>query len=307
MSQGDSQVRPARGGMSRRAKAELDLQCSQPQLLDADPRESRCVLLVHGFSGSPFELHLLAAFLHQRGYHCSLPLLSGHHGSMAELSHSRWSHWLLSAERALAALWARTAARSGKTPKLAVLGLSMGGLLTAELGYRYPLLSSPEEAGTQRPQVSALGIFASPLWLTPFQEKGISLLARTPGIRRLFVPKLAGSDLRSDDFSFHRLRPKGMPLMALRSLLELQQYVRPHLPSVMQPTLLAHGQQDHTAPYACMSAYEAELGTPREQLSCLTLPDSYHLIPLDVERQQLFAATATHLEKYLGSPEFPGR
>lgn len=264
--------------------------------------EPHGVLLVHGFSGSPFELHMLARVLHQRGYHCEVPLLHGHHQSLAALRESRWPQWLGTADEALRALWQRVRAQTEEPPRIAVVGLSMGGLLAVELARRYaPRGVTTSEAGAE-PEVQALCVLSSPLWLPAWQERAIRALCEVPGLRQLAVPKLTGSDVRARDLPRHDLRPKGMPFLAVRSLLELMGEVRGHLPEIKQPTLLAHGMLDHTSPFACLAAFAEELGTEPPHLRCLALPRSYHLIPLDVEREILFESVIEHLARYIGTP-----
>ena len=141
-----------------------------------------------------------------------------------------------------------------------------------------------------------------PAGLSPLAERGIRALARVPGLQRLFVPKLSGADVRARDLPPHRLRPLGMPLLALRSMLDLMAQARRHLPEVRQPALLAHGEHDHTVPYACLAAFAQEIGTASEQLTCLSLPRSYHQLLLDVEREVVFEAVSSHLVRYLGAP-----
>lgn len=264
---------------------------TRPLVLRAAESESRAVLLVHGFTGSPYELHLLAQHLHRLGYHCAVPLLAGHHRSLAELAATRWTDWLASAERALHELWNLVAA-SAATPRLAVVGLSMGGLLTLELGRRYPA-----DAPGNGPRISAISTLATPIFLSRRATRAIRLFRRTPGLRRLSVPKLFGADVRERNLPRPPLRPRGMPITCLDSLLDLMADLRPQLGQVRQPALICHGQRDHTAPYGSMAEIAAELGA--SEVRCLALPRSYHLLPLDVERELVFAEVARHLERHL--------
>lgn len=270
---------------------------SQPRFLVGNVSESRAVLLIHGFSGSPFELHLLAERLHRAGYHVSLPLLAGHHQSLRALADSTWHDWLASAEQALLKLHERVLTATSLPPQIAVVGFSMGGLLSVELARRYPVPTGSEDV--RRPVVNALGILATPLWLPSWQERAIVRMARLRGLQRLAVPKLAGRDVKARDLPKAPLRPWGMPLRALASLIELMRTMRGHLGEVRQPTFLSYGLHDHTVPPACLEAFAQELGTPAEHISRLVLPDSFHILPLDVEREQLFAAVEQHLTRYL--------
>lgn len=293
---------PATPAASRAAAAAADQARSAELWLPAAPREPRGVLLVHGFSGSPYEMHLLANVLHRRGFHVAVPLLAGHHRSLRELADSRYPDWLTSADQALHTLWARLSQGSRRRPRIAVVGFSMGGLLTIELAQRYPAASGVVDSSCGPLAIDAVAVLASPLWLSPMAEKGIRWLSRFRGLQRLFVPKLTGADIRARDLEPHRLRPLGMPLLALHSLVELMAQARRHLPEVRQPALIAHGEHDHTAPYACLNTFATELGTASEQLTCLSLPRSYHQLLLDVEREVVFEAVASHLVSHLGAP-----
>ena len=268
---------------------------TEPVFLPGRAGEGRGVLLVHGFTGSPYELHLLAAHLHAIGYSCLVPRLAGHHQSLATLAATGWADWLGSAEAALHELHRQLAARAETPPRIAVVGLSMGGLLTFDLARRYPA----DAAGQKQPEIVAISTLATPLFLHPRNERAIRKLARLPGLRSLSVPKLFGADLRERNRPQPPLKPLGMPIRCLDSLLDLMAHVRAGLPAVRQPALLCHGVLDHTAPYASLAAIAGEIGTPPAALQTLALPRSYHLLPLDVEREQVFSAVAAHLAKYL--------
>jgi carboxylesterase len=274
---------------------------TQPSLLRGAAGQHRGVLLVHGFTGSPYELHLLADRVHAAGYGCALPRLAGHHQSLAALAATGWSDWLASAEAALHGLHAALVAQSAQPPRIAVIGLSMGGLLTLDLARRYPPMdpASPNASDPGRPQIVAISTLATPLFLHPRSERAIRRLARTPGLRALSVPKLFGADVRERGRPRPPLKPLGMPLLCLDSLLDLMARVRPQLASVRQPALLMHGLHDHTVPYACLAELARSIGTDPARLRTVSLPRSYHLLPLDVEREIVFAEVLAHLSRYL--------
>lgn len=276
---------------------------TRPFTLRAADNEARAVLFIHGFTGSPYELHLLAQHVYKEGAgpHCAAPLLAGHHRTVAELAATRWTDWLATADEALNTLYRDVRKTTGRRPQLAVIGLSMGGLLALELARRYPAVTDDDDPD-DRPAIATLSVLASPIFLPPRQTRAIRRLAATSLFRRLAVPKLFGADLRERNRPRPPLRPRAMPIAALDSLLDLMEEVRGHLGEVEQPAFLAHGMKDHTAPYASMAAIAAGLGTPPESLRCLALPRSYHLIPLDVEREILFEEVTNHLDRYLLAP-----
>src|SRR5262249_36542029 len=65
------------------------------------PQAEAGVLVLHGFTGSPFEMRLLGEFLAGRGWAVEGPCLAGHGGTTADLAATGWSDWVESADRAL--------------------------------------------------------------------------------------------------------------------------------------------------------------------------------------------------------------
>lgn len=243
------------------------------------------VLLVHGFTGTPFEMRLLGEDLDRRGLACAAPLLAGHGGGVEALAATAWPDWVRSAEAALLHLHERAAA-SGRRPRLGVIGLSMGGLITLELCRRHPAL------------IAAIGLLATPLWLRPWQVRAIRALTGS-ALGQLSLPKLIGSDVSDPEMRARNPATEGIPLSALGSLCAFMEHVRAGVPEVRQPALLAHAVHDHTVPYGCLAELQARLGTPAAALRALSLPRSHHLITLDVEREVLFEALARHLQTHL--------
>ena len=260
--------------------AKTSLQDSQPFSLG---NGDRGVLVVHGFTGSPFEMRLLGEALAARGFAVEGVKLAGHAGSTRELAATTWHDWYRSAEEALDRLRDRV---HGK--RVAVAGLSMGGLIALELARQHG------EA------LAAICVMSAPLWLPPQAEKFSHVMARLPLVRALALPKLAGSDIRDAEMKRRNrdaVPRAGMPLPALASLVELGAHLRDRLGDVKTPTLLIHSERDHTVPFECMDAIAHRLGT--REYRKVVLHESFHVITLDVERDRVFAEVADWVGRYL--------
>ena len=168
----------------------------------------------------------------------------------------------------------------------------MGGLLTFDLARRYPA----DAAGQKQPEIVAISTLATPLFCTAQRASDPQASAPSRAAIAVRAEAVRSRPARAQSPQ-PPLKPLGMPIRCLDSLLDLMAHVRTGLPAVRQPALLCHGVLDHTAPYASLAAIAGEIGTPPAALQ--TLPRSYHLLPLDVEREQVLSAVAAHLAKYL--------
>lgn len=91
-----------------------------------------CVILLHGLTGLPSEMRVLAQSLHHKGFTCLVPCLSGHGGTIQQLKTTHASQWMEDAERALAR------ARELKAKRVFIVGLSFGGLLGLYAASHFP-------------------------------------------------------------------------------------------------------------------------------------------------------------------------
>src|SRR5512136_1317308 len=88
--------------------------------LPGRPGGADAALLLHGLTGSPFELRPVADRLAQGGVRCLGPVLPGHEGPDA-LARTSWLDWVAGAREALLAL--------GETRRTMIVGSSMGALV----------------------------------------------------------------------------------------------------------------------------------------------------------------------------------
>lgn len=231
---------------------------------DLDGDDDVGVVLVHGFTGTPFEVGYLGRALANGGFTICAPRLPGHGTSLDELDRTRWEDWVGEVERSTD----RVAARCRT---VALVGQSLGGLLCLYLASR-------------RPQIAGVASLAAPLWLDGLGKYA----ARWTGpkgplrfIRRL--PKLGGSDVRDPEVKAANPTYRGIPTRGLAQLMTFMRIVDGALPLVTQPTLVIHAKQDHTAPVAC-AKYIVDHVAPSAQAQLRILEESYHLIAVDTER-----------------------
>jgi carboxylesterase len=87
-------------------------------------------LLLHGLTGSPFEMCNVAQRLNVRGVRCLGPVMAGHGGDPGALRDLPWTAWVEQARRELARL---EGAR-----RTFVVGCSMGALVACALAHALP-------------------------------------------------------------------------------------------------------------------------------------------------------------------------
>ncbi len=232
------------------------------------------VLLLHGFTGTPWEVGYLGTQLAVAGYTVRAPRLPGHGTSLADLDTTTWEDWAVAVERALDELALRC-------KRVAVVGQSLGGLLALHLASR-------------RKDVMCVASLAEPLWLEGVSGRAAEWTRPGGPLARLrTLPKLGGSDVRDPRSKAENPCYPAVPTRALAQLVAFMKVADDALPSVTQPVLVLHATQDHTAPVACAQRIAERTHAARVRI----LPRSYHLIAVDVEREIVAAEVVSFLRQ----------
>lgn len=177
------------------------------------------VLLIHGHTGAPPEMRLVADYLHGRGLTVSAPLLPGHGTSVAEMRRCTWTGWVSHVERALDQLQARCST-------VFVGGLSLGALLALYVA-------------TRRPGIAGIIAYSPATWAAT------RLIYLTP-VAKYFVPytRRAHSNL-VDPVADQRIWCYGeTPTFSAHEVLKLQLHLRRLLPKVTAPLLIVYSRGD---------------------------------------------------------------
>lgn len=237
----------------------------------------KAVLLLHGMTGAPGEMKLLAKRLKRRGFDYACPQLAGHGGTEADLLRTDWRDWLDSVRTAYEAL-------SKEVDEVHVAGICAGGALGLLLAAEAPAIRSAavysmtfEYDGWNMPRWA----MAAPV---------IQLVANLPGVRRIAINEPSPFGLKDE-----RLRALAasaadglidgaidtMPLGVLYQLYRLGRRVEVVGPTIKTPTLILHAREDDMSSPKNAVRLQACLGGPTE----LTyLNDSFHMIHVDRER-----------------------
>ncbi len=231
------------------------------------------VVLVHGFTGTPYEVRYLGDQLARAGFAVRGVLLPGHGTKLEDLDATTWKDWAEHVERAVDALRIRYR-------HVAIVGQSLGGLLALH-------------TASHRPDVACVASLAAPLWLEGLSAR-VAGLARQGKLPFRSIPKFGGSDVRDKRARADNPCYPAIPMRALGELMAFMDIVQGDLARVTQPVLVLHARQDHTAPAACAPRIAEATRAKRMRI----LPHSYHLIAVDVERDIVAAEVSTFVRTY---------
>lgn len=234
------------------------------------------VLLVHGFTASPQEMHGLGQRLGRAGLTVLGIRLFAHGTRVEDMNRARWQDWLGSVEDGYQML-------QGFCHQVVLVGFSTGGALS--------LLFSAHN------DVSALAVLSTPFRLPPNPR----LQRLRPILRPLSqvlraMPK--GPSLWFDpEAQAARVAYDAYPLRAILELESLLLEMRQALPKVQVPVLLMHSKNDRFIPPDHMpSIYEA-IGSNDKTMRWVK--NSNHIITCDAERQVVFNTVLDHIRRVI--------
>ncbi|CAN5779907.1 alpha/beta fold hydrolase [soil metagenome] len=215
-------------------------------------------LVLHGFTGNPNSMRGVAKALAAAGFAVELPRLPGHGTTVADMMTTTWADWSATAEAAYCDL-------AGRCERVVVVGLSMGGALTAWLASFHP-----EIAGivTVNPVVQA--------------PEGMRALVQDMVDAGQTAMDGIGSDIADPDVTESAYRQT--PLAPLLSLFEAAEEFGARLGDIACPVLIITSRQDHVVEPVNSDVLAAGVSGPVERV---TLDRSYHVATLDHDRDEV--------------------
>ena len=226
------------------------------------------VLVLHGFTGNPQSMRPLAEAIANAGYTVELPRLPGHGTTVEDMMTTGWADWSGAADAAYRELATRC-------DRVAVVGLSMGGGLTAFIAEEHP-------------DVTAL-VFINALVKPPVQEmrEGLKGLLDA-GMETM---ESIGSDIKKD--GSQEASYNATPLACAASLFDGIEKVWERLDTISAPTLILSSREDHVVS-SDNSEDLARIVTG--SVEHIWLEDSYHVATLDNDASLVEAHTVRFLD-----------
>jgi carboxylesterase len=200
-----------------------------PKLKIDLPGGQHSVLLIHGLTGSPFEMKYLAERLNKAGFTVKVPCLPGHCTTVKDLSRTNRRDWYGSVREMFVEL-----KRSSET--VFVGGLCMGALLALQLAHEFG------------PDVSGLCLISTTLffdgWALPWDGWLLPVVCRTPlryvcshtekepyGIKNEALRRRIAGFLKVNSTAYATT-----PVTSLHELLKLTREVKTQIPSITVPS-----------------------------------------------------------------------
>jgi len=233
----------------------------------------RAVLLVHGWTTTPYELRRLGKYLHQKGYTVLAPLLTGHGTVPADLENVPWEVWSEDVEKAYFEL-------KEKHEKIYVVGTSLGASLASIL------------AGNN-PEVSGLVLMAMPYRLR--MEKLLWAFARLLLLFKNYNKKYYPPSFGSKAMITRRISYQIYPIKSAFEVYRLVKFSRRVIAKITQPCLILQSSIDHIVAKKSLERIYAKISSKVKQKKYI--PEAYHTFISDIKNESIFEEILDFLDK----------
>ena len=224
-------------------------------------------LLIHGFTGTPYEMRELGQRLFAQGYTVSGPVLAGHATQVQDLVSLGWTDWYASVTSAYDELLK-------SCDVIFPIGLSLGALLALHLTAHRPangVVAVSAPFTLDNPRMPWFKTFPALYNLVP-------LIKKNP----------QDNDTQDPTVAAHHPEYDSHPTRAAANLIfDFMPHLHSDLGDIHAPVLMLQGRKDKTVLADAMQKYSERLGSIDKQM--VMIENSGHLVLEDYSKEQAFA------------------
>jgi carboxylesterase len=258
------------------------------------------ILLIHGITGTPSEMHYLGIALNKAGFSVMCNTLPRHCGTLAELKKVTWQEIVNACSEDLKKI-------KQDCSQVFVGGISMGALVAIYLAYKFPS------------QITGIIAFAPTLfydgwalhkgkalldliWHLPFVRNNLNIREGWPyglkdeklreNIHRFY------KDAKANHFD-NKIVLFGSPFFPAACLYQHQLFakvVKDELKEVKNPILILHAREDDMTSLKNAHYILSHIGSKDKSL--IVLEDSYHMITIDKEKDRVVQEVVGFIDKH---------
>lgn len=234
--------------------------------------KDECILMIHGYTGSPADMLPLAQYLNNsgKGYTVACILLPGHGTQMDDLLAANWKKWVLYASGELKSL-------QEKYPKVSIVGFSMGGDIALCLASKF--------------NVNRIVTICTPIMIM----NKLNYIAEFLSIFKKYTYWRTGSRIEGELEHDYETGYAGMPVRSIAEVRNLTIVTINRLRRVKQPILIIQSLNDRTvhprSPYIIFDKIESDYK------ELLLLEKSRHNPIYGIEREKLYSTVDSFLKK----------
>lgn len=228
----------------------------------------RAVLMLHGFTGHSGDVRMLGRYLEQRGYTCHAPIYKGHGAGPEQLVHTGPEDWWKDVRQAYQFL------KDKGHEKIAVVGLSLGGVFSLKLAYSVPVIGVV-------PMCAPMTIKSEEV-----MYKGVLAYAREYKRREGKAPH----QIEKEMLAFQET-----PMSTLRALQQLIRDVRNNVDMIYAPTFVVQARHDEMINPESATIIYNEVESSVKQMKWYE--ESSHVITMDKQKNELHEDVYQFLER----------
>jgi len=224
----------------------------------------KAVLLIHGWTSTPYEVRRLGLYLNENGYTVYGPMLIGHGTIPKDLENISWDKWANDVEKAYEELKANH-------EKVYVAGTSIGANLAVLLA-------------TRKPDVAGLVLMAMPYKVR--MERTVIFLAKLAILFRKYNKKFYPPTFGLSTTITRLISYQSYPIKSALETFSLVKYVRGIISQVTQPAMIIQSTSDHIVSRNSLENIYDHIGSTVKQKRYIKR--AYHTFISDIKNEGIF-------------------